>query len=500
MKKTMTRIAACSLAVLIAFNTFAIPKSKAVAFGSQFASAVTAAFMTATGFSMDASGNWNGTSADMYIANSLDGFLRDFAEAREMTKAQFEELIYDGVEIVHGGFVKISTGVAALLSGFTDWLIDKFGLIGEDGIPVTEPVGIVANTIPFPALPDIDLTVYPYVVLWHNAEAGTFRYYRAGIDAKVVPTYSSVQLQTSGTGSCWYYNAEKAAWFAFSEDVGTLDITLSYIVASSFSIYDKAGTLLVPESDVYAFAGVEDWTNSALTVLLPSDYEPAPTFEEQYSMVIDTGMSFEDEQTFIDSILAGVASGTLNPTYDIELENRDTVVPGEVTDTQAGILSWVKRIAQSVISLPQAIADKFAAFPQAIAKAVEGIFVPDAALTTEITDTFSEKFAFVPQLHALGVDLLNLKPDSEPPVIWIHLEDTEGSINYGGTVKALDMSWYERYKEDGDRIIGGFLWLGFLWMLFKRAAAIIKGGEMVSEYGYDIDNGYRGSGRGGRHL
>lgn len=84
-----------------------------------------------------------------------------------------------------------------------------------------------------------------------------------------------------------------------------------------------------------------------------------------------------------------------------------------------------------------------------------------------------------------------MTPDSEPPVIWIHLDKAEGKYSYGGKVKALDMSWYQRYKADMDKLISGFLWLGFLWLLFKRAASIIQGGEMYTEYYNDIRDYYR---------
>lgn len=45
----------------------------------------------------------------------------------------------------------------------------------------------------------------------------------------------------------------------------------------------------------------------------------------------------------------------------------------------------------------------------------------------------------------------------------------------------LDLSWYLNYKSYGDMVISGFLWLGYIWLLFKRAPAIIHGEAMVAD-------------------
>lgn len=85
--------------------------------------------------------------------------------------------------------------------------------------------------------------------------------------------------------------------------------------------------------------------------------------------------------------------------------------------------------------------------------------------------------------------------ETEPPVIWVHFENAESKYgyDYGGKEKMLDLSWYQKYKANVDTLISGFLWLCFLWLLFKRAAAIIQGGEMLAEYGHDLSQGRRDS-------
>ena len=58
-----------------------------------------------------------------------------------------------------------------------------------------------------------------------------------------------------------------------------------------------------------------------------------------------------------------------------------------------------------------------------------------------------------------------------PPDIKVNLGAANSAYgyNYGGEVVALDLSWYAQYKPTVDAIVGGFLWLLFLWALFKKA-------------------------------
>ena len=52
----------------------------------------------------------------------------------------------------------------------------------------------------------------------------------------------------------------------------------------------------------------------------------------------------------------------------------------------------------------------------------------------------------------------------------------------------LDMSWYAQYKSYGDTILSGFMWLAYIWLLFKRAPSIIHGGAMVTDNLLKLDD------------
>ena len=131
----------------------------------------------------------------------------------------------------------------------------------------------------------------------------------------------------------------------------------------------------------------------------------------------------------------------------------------------------------------QSIIDAITALPAAIAEKVGELFKPDEALLTEITDTFKGKFGFFSTLKQFGSDLFGMTPETEPPVIWVHLENAESKFgyNYGDKQKIFDMTWYQKYKASVDGLLSGFLWLGYLWLLFKRAPAILNGMQLSND-------------------
>ena len=131
----------------------------------------------------------------------------------------------------------------------------------------------------------------------------------------------------------------------------------------------------------------------------------------------------------------------------------------------------------------QSIIDAITALPAAIAEKVGELFKPDEALLTEITDTFKGKFGFFSTLKQFGNDLFGMTPETEPPVIWVHLENAESKFgyNYGDKQKIFDMTWYQKYKASVDGLLSGFLWLGYLWLLFKRAPAILGGMQLSAD-------------------
>lgn len=242
------------------------------------------------------------------------------------------------------------------------------------------------------------------------------------------------------------------------------------------------------------------------TIDLPAEGEEAAKLK--LSGVGDgTATSIED---LLQQILAQLQANTLAPTLDLA-----GTEPGGNTGTDEDAKPYLPYIPQifekikelpgtlaniweSIKGIPAAIAEKIGAFfttlwgwlqsiidaitalPAAIAEKIGALFKPDEALLTEITDTFKGKFGFFSTLKQFGNDLFGMTPESEPPVIWVHLENAESKFgyNYGDKQKIFDMTWYQKYKASVDGLLSGFLWLGYLWLLFKRAPSILNGMQM----------------------
>lgn len=483
MKKMFTRIAACSLAVLIAFNMVAIPKSKAV--GAEvvgtaaLAGSTLAAYMTATGVPLSVVSG--GAAAASAGAASL---ISGYAAATGGTYSVVTTAIASGVTIGAGGVIVVGVVAAALLAGVVAWAINEYNIEPDNelvSVSIPSDFILIDGTQLEIHLGDMPMRIEDYCgSLLEIGSSYTFKNGTVWNFAQVDSgDYFLIITYPDGTSYNAYPVGIHEGFLAICEDISTSDFRYH------LGLYSADGERFSHQSANSA-VGLLGFSGEA-GIRVASGYEPLPALAplEQIELAPNFAPEIAPEAV-PDAIFEKIAGNDFDSSYRIVPVTNPEPDPDPEPDPEpnvgvdlSGILDWLKRIWDTIKAIPQAIADKFAAFPQAIAEAVGNLFVPDAALTTEITDTFSEKFAFVPQLHQLGLDLLNLKPDSEPPVIYIHLEDAEGTIDYGGTVKALDMSWYERYKEDGDRIIGGFLWLGFLWMCFMRVSDIINGAGMA---------------------
>ena len=129
--------------------------------------------------------------------------------------------------------------------------------------------------------------------------------------------------------------------------------------------------------------------------------------------------------------------------------------------TLADILEWIK-------SLPSAIVD-------GISSVLTSIFVPSTDFITAKVESLRARFDWIDPFIVFAENISGELFSTEPPVIYIHLDDAEGSYNYGGTIPFLDMRWYARYKEQGDLILSGFLWALFAWRMYLKLPGIISG-------------------------
>ena len=289
-------------------------------------------------------------------------------------------------------------------------------------------------------------------------------------------------------------------------------------------VWSRSPWTVVSDADLAPTAGVDADVRAGA----PSGVKDPALDDENVTPTLSgvgdgTATTVED---LLQQILAQLQANTLAPTLDLAGtetggntgtdEDAKPYLPyiPQIFEKIKELPGTLSNIWETVKGIPAAIAEKIGAFfttlwgwlqniidaitalPAAIAEKVGELFKPDEALITEITDTFKGKFGFLPVLKQFGDDLFGMTAETEPPVIWIHLENAESKYgyDYGGKTKALDLTWYQKYKANVDTIVSGFLWLAFLWLLFKRASSIIQGGEMVEQYSADISAGHREKG------
>lgn len=377
--KNGKRIAAFALSLVVALGSvcYRPPKAEAVVFESAaLVSALTSTYLSSTGFSFSANAdNWDADAVNERIYNETRQFFVDVYSAYVETEEEFYALLCDGAEILTNGAVKFSAAAANMLGDFSAWLIEKFNLgpdvvyaipldpiLTTDGIPLT--YAYVQDT------PSVILT--------------------PGVSYSFDSGYKFINYKTSDGYYIYelYYNGAYKSSFG---NAGTYALVLPINVNSNRCAYLDEDNNVVNYGINFSYRswsvlGIDAAPNidAKLDITLPADYEAAPEVDEQYAMVVNTGLTFADEQSYIDAVLGGIAAGTLSPTYTIESTTAgDVTVPGEDAedDTQVGILSWTKKIWQSVVELPKSIAD-----------AIANVFVPSdeylAVLPETIADTF----------------------------------------------------------------------------------------------------------------
>lgn len=526
----------CCLSLTLGLFTYRPPEAKAIVTEASLATSVLWSFMQSAGITFNGTG-MNSSS----WAEAIEPYLRDFTEATDSAAKSFWHWLgYDGAtefikalswsKITHPDTmpfpsVVIPPAVAKKMGEFTHWFAQKVGLAsGGESKPV---VSISGGT-------RLKLSNGQSIVLGScvNPDSSGPKFYEPG-----TVLFTVVQDM--------YDNYDKYSWlYTFSNgySLKLFFVEVGKVVINA-DLRDSKGNLIGRNNDSSSFtSNLFNWGEmyyDAVGLAVADDGNTITPItrvckkDDQYKgKWVQTwhrgdywckGLTLNDLESFKTSDATGFASqpGALSPTYDDKGEkptvvaypningdlssindllqqildklaandlNSSANLEGEAApDVPATDIGWkgtIEKIYQGIIDLPGRIADAFKTL-------LEGLFAPDAALMQEIATTFTDKFPFLPVLNRVGNDLFGMTADSEPPVIWVHLEKAEGKYYYGEKQKILDMSFYQRYKADGDKLISGFLWLGFLWLLFKRASAIIQGADMLTEYSEAIDRGYR---------
>lgn len=529
MKSPFQRIAALALCFTLTLGAFAYRPSEAKAIAGVDDAVVIGALLSAFAGGCGLIFSNNGMTSSQ-IADGMAAKWDEFNQSAYGGAQTFAGWLgYDSIDdlwsdikLTGKSSFTIPVIVARKLSEFTNWMVQDLGLTaGGDAATVTmsqAPTSrmskIVYERLKIMMGKDYDFyTEYPYRSGYKGPSGGI------GIWSYPYVLLSSAypfDVQAKAKSDDY---PENAVYIILSQSGQSVS-------ARGFNSLDQdswtAGTTLRPSGGKsYIKISTEDvpalpTSNSDFSASTPAGVQtPDLAGEEAANPTLSgvgdgTATSIED---LLQQILAQLQANTLAPTLEVAGtetggntgtdEDAKPYLPyiPQIFEKIKELPGTLANIWETIKGIPAAIAEKIGAFfttlwgwlqsiidaitalPAAIAEKIGALFKPDEALLTEITDTFKGKFGFFSTLKQFGNDLFGMTPETEPPVIWVHLENAESKFgyNYGDKQKIFDMTWYQKYKASVDGLLSGFLWLGYLWLLFKRAPAILNGMQLSND-------------------
>ena len=543
MKSPFQRIAALALCFTLTLGAFAYRPSEAKAIAGVDDAVVIGALLSAFAGGCGLIFSNNGMTSGE-LAQGLTDKWNEFNESAENAASSFAAWLgfedtsaLLGALSFSGSKLVIPRAVAHKFSDFTTWLVDNLG-VSAGGV---SRLILTGNSDYAPALASaaIDSEV-AFLRAQGAADESIDRYISSFDGVKYIgvhfPTPVSIECNRQGSVQASYivaYSSDNPQFIVYDGTVyvSGLGRPVAVFLSGSKSLFCFAedGSYLGARSwgggpssvqlsdyiDGVTFSGDSPVTD--LSVFAPSYYKnptiDLPAEGEEAANPTLSGVGDGTATTIeglLQQILAQLQANTLAPTLDLAgtQTGGNTGTDGDakpylpyipqIFEKIKELPGTLSNIWETIKGIPAAIAEKIGAFfttlwgwlqsiidaitalPAAIAEKIGALFKPDEALLTEITDTFKGKFGFFSTLKQFGNDLFGMTPETEPPVIWVHLENAESKFgyNYGDKQKIFDMTWYQKYKASVDGLLSGFLWLGYLWLLFKRAPAILGGMQL----------------------
>ena len=531
MKSPFQRIAALALCFTLTLGVFAYRPPQAEALAGVDDAVVIGALLSAFAGGCGLIFSNNGMTSNE-IAQGMTQKWNEFKAAVLGTDTTFAgwlgyedmDALLQAIVLSGGNTLTVPRAIARKLAEFTEWFVDTFELSTSRVIMSGH---IFADRL-YLKLSDSDRAIYPYYIGFYSPTSsfdGIQPYTLVVSCEPIVCSYveragtvNGVYISSSNFRAGYYlFNKTSNYIHCFSSDgkykTGRL-LNLAnsvgyYFLGSACSDLQYSGALTVPSFSAGTSVNVEGFSHLSgkFGDAADDDTAPPPTIT---GVGDGTATSIED---LLQQILAQLQANTLAPTLDLAGtesggntgtdEDAKPYLPyiPQIFEKIKELPGTLANIWESIKGIPAAIAEKIGAFfttlwgwlqniidaitalPAAIAEKIGALFKPDEALLTEITDTFKGKFGFFSTLKQFGNDLFGMTPETEPPVIWVHLENAESKFgyNYGDKQKIFDMTWYQKYKASVDGLLSGFLWLGYLWLLFKRAPAILNGMQLSND-------------------
>ena len=526
MKSPFQRIAALALCFSLTLGAFAYRPSEAKAIAGVDDAVVIGALLSAFAGGCGLIFSNNGMTSSE-LAQCLTDKWNEFKAAVLKTDTTFAgwlgyedmDSLLQAIVLSGGNALTVPRAIARKLSEFTTWLVGNLALT-DDGSSQVLSSGHFATLadgsridLGYTSGSSVNIPANSYLTYGERWDfsSGSYIEFTGSYDGLYDRYHNNVHIR------CYDYARKLWADYDVSASKGRFCLASTSSGGVAFMSYVQYRSNELPEwtcsypaSDYSLAFSVSDSDFSAST---PAGVQTPDLAGDEAANPTLSGVGDGTATTIeglLQQILAQLQANALAPTLDLAGtetggntgtdEDAKPYLPyipqifGKIKDLPGTLAN----IWESIKGIPAAIAEKIGAFfttlwgwlqniidaitalPAAIAEKVGELFKPDEALLTEITDTFKGKFGFFSTLKQFGSDLFGMTPETEPPVIWVHLENAESKFgyNYGDKQKIFDMTWYQKYKASVDGLLSGFLWLGYLWLLFKRAPSILNGMQM----------------------
>lgn len=529
MKSPFQRIAALALCFTLTLGVFAYRPPRAEAIAGVDDAVVIGALLSAFAGGCGLIFSNNGMTSSE-LAQGMTQKWNEFKAAVLKTDTTFAgwlgyedmDALLQAIVLSGGNALTVPRAIARKLSEFTTWLVGNLALT-DDGSSQVLSSGHFATLadgsridLGYTSGSSVNIPANSYLTYGERWDfsSGSYIEFTGSYDGLYDRYHNNVHIR------CYDYARKLWADYDVSASKGRFCLASTSSGGVAFMSYVQYRSNELPEwtcsypaSDYSLAFSVSDSDFSAST---PAGVQTPDLAGEEAANPTLSGVgdgSATSIEELLQKILEQLQANTLAPTLDLA----GTETGGNTgTDEDAKpylpyipqIFGKIKELPgtlaniwESIKGIPAAIAEKIGAFfttlwgwlqniidaitalPAAIAEKVGELFKPDEALLTEITDAFKGKFGFFSTLKQFGSDLFGMTPETEPPVIWVHLENAESKFgyNYGDKQKIFDMTWYQKYKASVDGLLSGFLWLGYLWLLFKRAPAILNGMQLSND-------------------
>lgn len=293
---------------------------------------------------------------------------------------------------------------------------------------------------------------------------------------------------------------------ACCEQCATLLRQVNQYLLQIQTLVDEINDKLGPDSDNY-MEGIYNLLVEINTALdnLPTD--PHSDYESTLTLMVNQLSNIWGDLDDIKASLASVDENTALTNDKLDTVHDDLEAVLAELQTQKGILQQILQVLQNILSRVtnidsnvEELADEESSsdffnnfilkfhFLGDIFSIIRHLFadITNDAATVTLVDNGTIPIGDLSSRH-IPIDGSPVSIGTAPEVLTRFPDASYHGANLS-QYSALDLSWYARYKSRVDAILSGFMWIGYLWLLFKRAPGIVRGSAMIEETNYKIDD------------